>query len=53
VRLRGILRWNFTPCDLARLSALAAASAVLVALDAACAALERFIDEQDPPGWRE
>jgi len=42
--IRDLLRWHFSPSDLLELARLSLLAAALVALDAACGAIERRID---------
>jgi len=44
MKTREVLRWNESVRDLLDLAALSIAGAILVALDAACDVVERFID---------
>ena len=50
MRTREVLRWNEGVRDLLSLAALSIAGAALVALDAACDLLERFIDNLGQTG---
>lgn len=43
MRTRDVLRWHLSPAELLELARLSVLGAVLVALDAACGRLERWI----------